>query len=127
MLLICGFLVSFFRSGFSGFSVLCPFCFSGFVFLFLVGGVFLCLVPLVPCVLLFVLVVVVSVSCGVVFVGLLPCFVCGFVLLLLIVVFLLVCFVSCGVCFGVCFGLLFSLVCFVDFFNFLYSHYHYHL
>lgn len=119
MLLICGFLVSFFRSGFSGFSVLCPFCFSGFVFLFLVGGVFLCLVPLVRVVLLFVLVVVVSVSCGVVFVGLLPCFVCFCVLLLLIVVFLLVCFLSCGGCFGVCFLLLFCLGLFVCFLSFL--------
>ena len=127
MLLICGFLVSFFRFGFLGFSVLCPFCFSGFVFLFLVGGVFLCLVPLVLVVLLFVLVVVVSVSSGVVFVGLLPCFVCGFVLLLLIVVLFLVCFLSCGLCFGFCFGLLFFLVCFVEFVNYLYSHHLYHL
>lgn len=122
MLLICGFLVSFFRSGFSGFSVLCPFCFSGFVFLFLVGGVFLCLVPLVLVALLFVLVVVVFVFSGVVFVGLLLCGVCGFVLLLLIVVFLLVGFLCCVGFFGVCFGLLFFLGCFVVFLSSLYHY-----
>lgn len=124
MLLICGFLVSFFRSGFSGFLVLCPFCFSGFVSLFLVGGVFLCLVPLVLVALLFVLVVVVFVFSGVVFVGLLLCFVCFFVLLLLIVVLFLVCFLSCGLCFGFCFGLLLCLGCLVCFLSFLY---YYHL
>lgn len=90
MLLICGFFASFFLSGFSGFLVLCPFCFSGFVSLFLVGGLFLCLVPLVRVAVLFCLVVVVSVSSGVVFVGFLPCVVWfGFLLFLLIVVFLL--------------------------------------
>ena len=89
MLLICGFLVSFFRSGFSGFSVLCLFCFSGFVSLLSVGGVFLCLVPLVLVALLFVLVGVVFVFFGVVCVGLLPCGVWFGVGLFLIVVSLL--------------------------------------
>lgn len=109
MLLICGFFASFFLSGFSGFAVLCPFCFSGFVSLFLVGGLSLCLVPLVRVAVLFCLVVVVSVSSGVVFVGFLPCVVWfGFLLFLLIVVFLPLVLVS----------LCFFLFCCCSFFGF---------
>ena len=116
MLLICGFLVSFFRSGFSGFSVLCLFCFSGFVFLFLVGGMFLCLVPLVRVAVWFVLVGLVSVFSFVPFVVFLF-FVLwfGFLLFLPIVVFLplllLLLLVLSGLllCSGCCLSLLFCL------------------
>lgn len=116
MLLICGFLVSFFRSGFSGFSVVCLFCFSGFVFLFLVGGMFLCLVPLVRVAVWFVLGSLVSVFSFVPFVVflffvlwlllllLLPIgFFLPLLLLLLLVLFGLLCF------FFFCLSLLFCL------------------
>ena len=115
MLLICGFLVSFFRSGFSGFSVLCLFCFSGFVFLFLVGGMFLCLVPLVRVAVWFVLVGLVSVFSFVPFVVFLF-FVLwfGFLLFLPIVVFLPLVLVSLFFFLFCCFSffLFFPLCCF---------------